>query len=183
MEDKKIVELFFERDESALLQTSAKYGAYCSKIALNILGDPEDAGECMNDTLLRTWNSIPPNKPENLKAYLGKIARNLAIDRYDNMSAEKRGGGQYALALEEMSECIADEMSSADNTELSSIIDSFLEKQDKDKRIIFVKRYFYMDPVKEIAKAMSISESKVKTTLFRLRNSLKEELKKEGITI
>ena len=97
MEDTKIIELFFKRDEGALLQASAKYGAYCSKIAMNVLGSLEDASECMNDTLLRAWNSIPPNKPENLKAYLGRIARNIALDRYDSLTAEKRGGGQYAL--------------------------------------------------------------------------------------
>ncbi|MBO4818873.1 MAG: RNA polymerase sigma factor, partial [Firmicutes bacterium] len=165
MEDTKIIELFFSRDESALLQTSAKYGAYCSSIAFNVLGNSEDASECMNDTLLRAWNSIPPQKPESLKAYLGRIARNLAIDRYDKLNAEKRGGGQYELALEELAECIADTNDQADSSELSQIINDFLKKLDADKRIIFVKRYFYLDPVKQIAKDLSMSESNVKTTL------------------
>lgn len=183
MEDTKIIELFFSRDENALLQIAAKYGSYCSSIAYNVLGSSEDASECMNDTLLRAWNSIPPTKPENLKAYLGRIARNLAIDRYDKMSAEKRGGGQYELALDELSECIADANASVETGELTKFINAFLEKQDKEKRMIFVKRYYYLDPVKKISKDMSLSESKVKTTLFRLRNSLKEELQKEGINI
>ena len=183
MEDIKIIELFFSRDESALLQTSAKYGAYCSSIAFNVLGNSEDANECMNDTLLRAWNSIPPQKPENLKAYLGRIARNLAIDRYDRNTAEKRGGGQYELALEELAECVADTQDHSGASDLAQIINAFLKKQEKEKRIIFVKRYFYMEPVKQIAKDMSLSESNVKTTLFRLRNSLREELSKEGISI
>ena len=183
MEDTKIIELFFKRDEGALLQASAKYGAYCSKIAMNVLGSLEDASECMNDTLLRAWNSIPPNKPENLKAYLGRIARNIALDRYDSLTAEKRGGGQYALALEELSECIADDKTAVDEAGIGEAINAFLAKQDKDKRIVFVKRYFYMDSVKEIARSMSMSESNVKTTLFRLRSSLKDELCKEGISI
>jgi RNA polymerase sigma-70 factor (ECF subfamily) len=183
MEDDRIIELFFSRDENALLQASAKYGAYCSSIALNVLGNSEDAGECMNDTLLRAWNSIPPQRPVSLKAYLGKIARNLALDRYDRLTAEKRGGGQYVLALDELAECVADTDRFAEKTEISGIINAFLEKQEKEKRIIFVKRYFYMDPVKKIAKDMGMSESNVKTTLFRLRNGLKEELQKEGIRI
>ena len=183
MDDSKIIKLFFDRDESALLQTSAKYGAYCSSIAFNVLGNSEDAGECMNDTLLRAWNSIPPQEPASLKAYLGRIARNLALDRYDKMKAEKRGGGQYELALDELSECIADTDASLEVSELPQLIDAFLAEQDAEKRKIFVKRYFYMDPVKKIAKDMSMSESNVKTTLFRLRNSLKELLLKEGIEI
>ena len=183
MEDTKIIELFFSRDENALLQASAKYGAYCSSIAFNVLGNTEDAGECMNDTLLRAWNSIPPQKPENLKAYLGRIARNLAIDRYDKLTAEKRGGGQYELAIDELAECIADTKDHTGMSDLSEIVNDFLKKQEKDKRVIFVKRYFYLDPVKKIAKDLSISESNVKTTLFRLRNALKEELSKEGINI
>ena len=183
MEDDRIIELFFSRDENALLQASAKYGAYCSSIALNVLGNAEDAGECMNDTLLRAWNSIPPQRPVSLKAYLGKIVRNLALDRYDRLTAEKRGGGQYELALDELAECVADTDRFAEKTEISGIINAFLEKQEKEKRIIFVKRYFYMDPVKKIAKDMGMSESNVKTTLFRLRNGLKEELQKEDIRI
>lgn len=183
MEDSKIIELFFDRDENALLQTSAKYGAYCSSIAFNVLGNPEDAGECMNDTLLRAWNSIPPQRPQSLRAYLGRIARNLALDRYDRLTAEKRGGGQYELALDELSECIAETERPYEDSQLSALIDAFLEKQDAEKRKMFVKRYFYLDPVKKIAKDLSVSESKVKTTLLRLRNSLKEELQKEGINI
>ena len=183
MEDTKIVELFFSRDESALLQTSAKYGAYCSSIAFNVLGNSEDASECMNDTLLRAWNSIPPQKPASLKAYLGRIARNLALDRYDKLTAEKRGGGQYELALEELSECIADTEAAVEVSELPGLIDAFLAELGEEKRKIFVKRYFYMDPVKKIAEDLSVSESNVKTTLFRLRSDLKERLVKEGIEI
>ena len=183
MEDSRIIELFFERNENALLQTSAKYGAYISSIALNVLGDPEDAQECMNDTLLKAWSSIPPTRPENLKAYLAKIVRNLAIDVYEKLTAKKRGGGQYELALDELSECIADTEKSMDGAEIAALVDSFLAKQEPVKRKIFVKRYFYLDPVKKIAKDLSVSESKVKTDLFRLRSELKGELEKEGITI
>ncbi len=183
MEDNKIIELYLNRDESALLQTSAKYGAYCSTIAFNILGSAEDARECMNDTLLRTWKSIPPAKPSSLKSYLGRIARNLALDRYDQRTAEKRGGDQVDLALEELSECIADNKEELNDGEITAVINAFLETQDKQKRIIFVKRYFNLESVKDIAKEMSISESNVKTTLFRLRTGLREALQKEGINI
>lgn len=183
MEDTNIIELFFERDEKAILLSSAKYGAYISTIALNILGNSEDAGECLNDTLLKAWNSIPPQRPGNLKSYLGRIARNLAIDRHDMLSAEKRGGGQYDIALDELGECIGSIDDSLDAGDISKVINSFLEKQETSKRKIFVKRYFYMDSIKAIAKDMRLSESNVKTTLFRLRNDLKEELTKEGINI
>jgi len=183
MEDIKIIELYMNRDEKALLQTSAKYGAYCSSIAFNVLENSEDAMECMNDTLLKAWNSIPPQRPSNFKAYLAKITRNLALDRYDKMNAEKRGGGQYDLALEELGECIPSVEEAIGEDRLTDIINAFLEKQEKDKRIMFVKRYYYLDPVKKIAQDMSVSESNVKTSLFRLRSSLKEELSKEGINI
>lgn len=184
MEDQKIIELFNERNEIAILQLSAKYGAYFNTVAFNILKSAVDAEECVNDTLLRVWNCIPPQKPGNLKAFCARITRNLSIDRYDAARAQKRGGGELSVALDELSECIAGDADITLGDEgVSQVINRWLEGLDPIKRKLFVRRYFYLDPVKDIAKQYFLSESNVKTTLFRLRESLRDELKKEGIEI
>lgn len=184
MEDNKIIELFQNRNEEALLNTQAKYGAYLRTVAFNVLEDAEDALECVNDTLLRAWNSIPPQKPLNFKAYLAKIARNAALDRYDRATAAKRGGGQVELALEELSDCIADAEDIAfSDGEISRIIDEYLKSKDEKKRKLFMRRYFYLDSISDIAKKCGISESNVKTTLFRMREELQGELSKKGVSI
>jgi len=186
MEDNRIVDLYWGRNEEAITQSSEKYGAYCKTIAYNILYDDNDSEECVNDTWLRAWNAIPPAKPGSLKAFLGRITRNLAIDRYDAAKAKKRGGGAYDVVLDEMAEVIADESPQSkamEELELTEILNAFLEKLSPEKRKLFMCRYWYMDSIRDIASFYNISESKVKTTLFRTREELKAVLEKEGITI
>ena len=182
MEDKEIIGLFNSRSESAIEATQRKYGAYCNTIAFNILSDAQDAEECVSDALLRVWNAIPPAVPACLRSFIGRITRNLALDRYDSRSAEKRGGGQMALALEELAESLPAPEDQAAG-EISAILNVFLEDLSRDERVIFVRRYWYLDPVKDIAQKLGFGESKVKTSLFRARKQLRALLTKEGIKI
>lgn len=183
MDDSKIVELFLSRNEEAIKQTQEKYSRYCDYIASNILSSKEDAEECVNDTLLRAWNSIPPAKPQNLKSYLGTITRNLALDRYDRNTAKKRSGVE--LVFEELSECLPDS-TGRDITEeltLKSALNEFLSSIGERKRIIFLQRYWYLSSVKDIAENNGLSENNVKVILLRLRAKLKKFLEKEGINL
>ena len=184
MEDNKIVDLYLERSELAITETDRKYGRYCHYIAYNILYSDEDAKECVNDTYLKTWNSIPPHKPVKLSTFLGKITRNTAFDKYDYNTAEKRLGNM-TLALEEMNDCIpkSDSDEFTDELVLKDIINRFLESLQPEKRVIFVRRYWYVSSIKEIAKDYALSESKVKVNLLRTRNKFKEFLEKEGVTL
>lgn len=184
MDDRQILELYNERSEAALSETAAKYGRYCHTIAYNILLNNEDTEECVNDTYLKAWESIPPQYPNNLSAFLGKITRNLALDKYRYYSREKRNNGQAALALEELLECVP----AMSNTEqviednyLVEVLNRFLKGIPAEKRRIFMQRYWYLRSIQEIAKELAISESKVKMTLLRLRSKLKQVLEKEGI--
>ena len=186
MEDEKIVDLYWDRREDAITQSQVKYGRYCHSIAYNILYSDEDSEECVSDTWLRAWGAIPPARPASLKAFLGKITRNLALDRYDAAKAKKRGGGETDTALDELAEVIPDASSQAsaiEEIELTEILNDFLATLSPEKRRIFMRRYWYMDPVKDIAEFYGVSESKVKTTLFRCREELKTVLTKEGISI
>lgn len=185
MEDSHIVNLFFERSEQALTELSEKYEKLCRRISVNILGNEDDAQECINDSYLGLWNTIPPERPENLKYYLCRIVRNNAIKRYHANTALKRNS-RYDVALQELEECLPDEnsiekvLSAAEITEL---IDSFLEYQKKENRIIFVRRYFFGDSITEIAERMKMSENNISVRLNRMRKSLKNHLEKEGIKI
>lgn len=181
MEDVKIIELYNMRSEVAIAQTAVKYGAYANRIAFNILKNIEDSEECVSDSYLKLWNSIPPQRPNNLKLFLAKIVRNSALDRYDMQTALKRGGGQVELCLEELDECIPSKEMSEEG--ITDVINAFLEKQDPKKAKIFIRRYWYLDSIKDIAIMCASSESSVKTTLFRMREALKEELNQEGINI
>lgn len=185
MEDKKIIELFNERSELAVATVEKQYGNYLNKIAKNILGDDSDAEECVNDTYLKAWDSIPPNYPSNLKIYLGKITRNLSLDVLDKNTAIKRGGSVADIVLDELSEIIPDSRveKNQESAEIIETINKFLENQTGENRKIFVRRYWYLDSVLDIAKLYHLSESKVKTTLFRMRKGLKEELLREGIQV
>ena len=186
MEDFEIVEMYWDREENAIAQTDRKYGKYCRKIAYSILFDREDTEECVNDTYLQTWNSIPPQRPEKLSTYVGKICRNIAINLYDKMSAAKRGGTQTDACLDEMAEVVgrsSDVEETLDLTLLTDAINKFLRRCEKQTRIIFVQRYWYMVPVSRIAAENNISESKVKMTLLRTREKLKEFLQEEGYSI
>ena len=186
MDDKKIVELFLERNEDAVKKSSEKYGKYCYFIANNILDCAEDSEECVNDTLLRAWNSIPPNKPDSLKAYLGRIARNLALDTYHRKKAQKRSS-HIELAYDEISELVSlDASSDTDATNeiaVKNAINEFLASLTSEKRIIFMQRYWYLCSVKDIAEKNGMSQANVKITLMRLRGQLKKFLEKEGINL
>ncbi|MBQ8288333.1 MAG: sigma-70 family RNA polymerase sigma factor [Clostridia bacterium] len=180
----RIIDLYFARSEEAIAETAACYGAYCKKIAGSILCSDEDTEECVNDTWLKAWDSIPPNRPHNLKAYLAKITRNLAIHRREKERAEKRGGGEVPLVLSELAECVPDTSSAEDGfskNALTDALDRFLGGLSREKRVVFLRRYWYNASVAEIARDMGLSESKVKSILHRLRSQLKLLLEKEGI--
>lgn len=185
MDDSGIVELYYSRSESAIRESSKKYGRYCGFIAKNILGSAEDSEECLNDTWLHAWNSIPPAKPVSLKGFLGKITRNLALSRLEKLSAQKRGGGELTQALEELNECISPERSETrlERAELSRIINAFLQSEERENAVLFMKRYWYLVPIGALSKELRLSESAVKMRLSRMRGRLREQLNKEGYDI
>ncbi|MBQ8816650.1 MAG: sigma-70 family RNA polymerase sigma factor [Lachnospiraceae bacterium] len=186
MEDKQIIELFWARAEQAITATDEKYGKYCYYIAYNILHSNEDSEECVNDTYLKAWESIPPHRPERLAAFLGKITRNLSINKYKYLTAGKRGEGQYEMALEELNECIPSAVSVEqimEDRELSEVFNRFLEMLPVEKRKVFMRRYWYFSPVKEIAAEYGMSESKVKMSLLRTRSAFRQYLEKEGVAL
>ena len=184
MEDHQITQLFWQRNEAAIGAARDKYGAYCRSIALAVLGDQEDAFECENDTYLAAWNSIPPNQPKSLSAYLGKLTRRIALNRLRSSQTAKRGGGQAEISLQELGDVIAlndDLMQRIEQRELSSLISGFLRKQPDTPRRIFIRRYWYCDSIREIAQSFHFRESRVKMILLRTRNQLREFLVKEGV--
>lgn len=186
MDDRQIIELYNQRDENAIKETSDKYGNYCFSIANNILDCKQDSEECINDTWLHTWNSIPPQKPNCLKAFLAKITRNLSLNRYKEKTRDKRGSGEVVLALDEMDEFLAgtsDVVSEYEQKEFLAMLNRFLYSLPERERSIFILRYFYMDSTKSIAQACSIKESNVLMILSRTRKKLKETLEREGYTI
>ena len=183
MEDKKIIDLYFDRNELAIQETSNKYGHYCFSVAYNILFNREDSEECVSDTWRTTWNLIPPNRPNKFKFYLAKITRGIALNMFRKITAEKRGGLETDVVFEELENTLA---SSADpqqdfrQKELSEFLNRFLNRQSQRERNLFIRRYFYMESVKKIAKQFNLTESNVSVILNRVRNSLKEELREEG---
>lgn len=186
MEDHEIIELYWLRSETAISATDKKYGKYCHTISYNILHNSEDSAECVNDTYLQAWKSMPPKRPEKLSAYLGKIVRNLSLNRFRRYAAEKRGFGQTELVLSELEECIPSAHGveqSFDDALLVEAINRFLHEQPEQKRNIFIHRYWYMHPIRKIAGSFGMSESKTTSLLFRMRNELKAQLEKEGIVI
>ena len=185
MNDSAIIELFRQRSEDALRETEQKYSRYLTAIARNILADEEDSRECVNDTYLRAWNTIPPQIPQRLSAYLGKITRELSISRWRANNAAKRGGSQYAVSLDELEECIPDNSAEHDCEAalLQKVLCEFVRALPNKPRRIFVCRYFFCDPIKDIAGYFAMSEAAVKTTLFRTRKKLKKHLEQEGFTV
>jgi RNA polymerase sigma-70 factor (ECF subfamily) len=183
MDDDKIIELFWERSEDAIRETEAKYGRYMTSVASNILTDEQDRRECISDALLAAWNAIPPAKPPVLKLYLAKITRNLAVNKWRRLSAEKRRGGQTAAVFDELAE-LPDEKDPAqevaDSMALAQALSSFLRASGKIKRAVFIKRYWLFMPIKEIARSTGLSESNVKVMLHRMRSELRKHLAKEG---
>lgn len=186
MEDSKIIDLYFNRSETAITETSLKYGNYLGCISRNILYNNEDAAECVNDTYLHAWNAIPPSRPSAFRIWLGTITRNLSFDRYKKQRAQKRGRNEAELLLSELSECIpapANIEKAMEDQEIAQLISGFLQKQSQENRIIFLRRYWYGDSILQISRRFSISESKVKSSLFRTRNLLRRYLEKEGVNL
>ena len=186
MRDEKIIDLYWERNEQAIKHTDEKYGKYLTKIAFNILADTEDSKESVNDTYLAAWNSMPPQRPTALSAYLGKITRQISIDIFRKRNREKRKGSEYAVSYDEISEVL----SAGDMTEeqvqaklLGEAINRFLSDQPKEVRNLFIGRYYFLDPLKEAARYCGMSEGKAKSILYRTRILLKEYLQKEGFEI
>ena len=183
MDDRTIIQHYWDREERALSETAEKYGRFCSSIADNILKNREDTKECVNDTYLKTWNTIPPQRPEIFPAFLGKIVRNLAVDRYRMSGSERRGGGQTETVLEELDECLPDRSAEieCEVSELSIALDEFLETLPEKKRKILVLRYWYTESVQDIAVELHMSESNVSATLNRLRKKLRSYLTERGL--
>lgn len=183
MEDNQIVELYWARSEDAILHTQKKYGAYCTSIAGHILQNGEDVCECVNDTYLAAWNAMPPQKPAVLSAFLGKLTRRIAIDRWRALSAQKRGGNAVTIALEELGECIpcgSNPEKEVETKELAGAISCFLRTLPYIQRKIFLMRYFEMASMMQIQEELQISGAKAKSMLHRMRRKLKDYLLEEG---
>lgn len=184
MEDHLIVELYWERSENAIAETSSKYGSYCYSIAYNILANAEDAEESVNDTYLGAWNNMPPHCPSILSTFLGKITRRTSINKWQKGNAGKRGGGEIVLALDELENCIPDGNSvenEIDAAELAKMIDAFIMSLPITERRVFICRYWYLDSISAICQQFGFSQSKVKTMLHRTRSKLLSYLIKEGV--
>ena len=185
MTDEEIISLFFERSEQAISELAAKHGKAVARIVRNILSDEEDVKECVNDTWLGVWNSIPPNRPDPLRAYVCRIARNLAAKKYHSNTAEKRNS-QYDLALDELEEVLSGRDSAEEAfeaKELRAAINGFLASLNASDRFLFMRRYWYSDPVKDIAKMAESTPNSVTVRLFRIREKLRRYLEKEGLPV
>ena len=185
MEDSRIIELYFLRSEQAITETAEKYGAVTKKLAYNILHDLQDAEECVNDTYLGAWNTIPPQKPNPLLTYLCKILRNLAIKKYHSKTAAKRNS-TYDVALDELENCFPSSDSvedSFDAAETARSINAFLKSLSPENRILFVRRYWHADSIEDLAELFSVSPHTVSVRLNRIREKLKKHLRKEGVSL
>lgn len=183
MDDIRIVELYWNRSEEAITRTASKYGKYLYSISYNILNNKEDAEESVNDTYTKAWYSMPPQRPTFLNTFLGKITRNISIDKWRKANTNKRGGGEIPLVLEELEECIADKAKVEQAVELKQLaeaINNYVKALPPAEQQVFVCRYWYMDSIDTICKQFHFSESKVKSMLYRTREKLRTELEKEG---
>lgn len=185
LEDVEIVNLYWLRDESAIAETDKRYRGYLMKIAINVLNDAEDGQEAVNDTYLKAWNAMPPHKPSLLSAFLGKITRQLSIDRLRNKTREKRGGSEYQLSLDELCDCVGKDNPEMEyeTAELGKAISAYLRSISEEKRAVFVWRYYFCEPIKDICERLGESESSVKSRLHRIRLGLKQHLESEGFEI
>ena len=184
MEDTRIIDLYWQRNPAAIGETDKKYGPYCFSIAYNLLASREDSEECVQDTYMGAWNAMPPHRPGKLAAFLGKLTRSIAIDRYRRNHARKRGGDQVRLALDELSWCVADSRSLEEEWEkraLSEALDRFLAALPPVQRRVFLRRYWALASIEEIAADFGYSRSKVSSMLLRLRKKLRATLEKEGL--
>ena len=186
MEDHEIIDLYWAREERALEESDRKYGRLCRSVAYQILNSREVSEECVNDTWLRSWQAMPPHRPGILSAFFSKITRNLSLDRYKAARAEKRGGGQLPLALDELAGCLPSAQNveqEAELQELTRLLDRFLRTLPQKECCIFLRRYWYLDGVKEIAKRYDMAEGSVKSSLYRTRQKLKTVLEREGVPV
>lgn len=186
MQDERIVELYWQREEDAIKETEQKYSHYLYKVAYNILADREDSKESVNDTYFSAWNSMPPNKPVVLSTYLGKLTRRISIDIFRKKNRQKRKASEYAISLEELEECLTEGDATMENVDarlLAQAINRFLRELPEEARNTFIGRYYFLDSVKEVAKYCSMSESKAKSLLYHTRAGLKTYLEKEGYQI
>lgn len=184
MEDSQILELYFARSELAIQETDTKYGGYCYKIAYSILANREDSEESVSDTWLSAWNIIPPRRPARLATFLGKLTRNISIDRWRKISARKRGNGEVDIALEELGECVCGQKSVEDaliQKEVIACLNRFLAALSDDERTVFLCRYWYVNSLEEIAEKTGFSVGKIKSMLHRTRGRLSKRLEKEGL--
>ena len=186
MEDGKIIELYWARSQQAIAESEQKYGRYCHTIARHILEREEDAEECVNDTWLRAWNAMPPQRPGILSAFFGKLTRNLSLDRWRQARAAKRGGGQTEVALQELEDCLPDRRrpeEALEAGETAALISAFLRRQPQLDRVLFVRRYFHLEPLDELARRLGLTTAQVKSRLHRTRCKLKAALEQEGIAV
>lgn len=186
MDDEGIIQLYWDRNDQAIRITSEKYGHYCKSIARNILDNDEDAEECVNDTYLNAWNSMPTHWPEQLAAYLGKITRNLSFNKYKYHHAGKRGGGEIAIVLDELADCVSDTDNIEqiiDRRELAKAINLFVRGLSTKRRELFIRRYWYADPILKIAADYGMLPGSVSKTLERTRKQLKEYLTERGFEL
>ena len=183
MEDREIVELFWARDEGAIPAARERYGARLTALAERLLRSPQDAEECVSDTWLAAWGSMPPHRPQALRMFFAKLTRRLAFNRYKANTAEKRGGGQLPLVLEELAECVAgseDVQQQVEDRELGRLVRDFVHALPQRERDLFLRRYFFAEPVKEIAQRYGITANHASVILRRVRGKLRAELEKEG---
>jgi RNA polymerase sigma-70 factor (ECF subfamily) len=183
MTDEKIIDLYWARSEKAIEETDRAYGRYFTSIAYGILKNQEDAKETVNDTYLAAWNSMPPERPRHLKAFLGAVTRRLSINRAEYNRAKKRGGGEYTLVLDELAECVSGSEDLAESVALQNALNGFLRNLKPEPRRVFILRYWHMRSVEELATELGMSESRVKSMLMRTRKSLKKYLVQEGFVI
>ena len=185
MDDEKIIELYWQRDEDAITETASKYGKLCRFITGNILASDRDCEEVVNDTYLAAWNAIPRQRPNRFSVFLSRIARNLALKRYDHDAAAKRNP-KAVCSLEELGDCVSGRENvenEVENRRVEDLISSFLWEQPEDRRHVFVLRYWYFEPISAISRRTGFSESKVKSMRFQLRKSLREFLESEGVEL
>ena len=186
MEDGKIIDLYWARSQQAIEASEEKYGPYCHTIARRILDREEDAEECVNDTWLHAWNAMPPQRPNVLSAFFGKLTRNLSLDRWRRLRAAKRGGNQVEVALHELEDCLPDHRRPDEELEAgetAALISAFLRRQSELDRVLFVRRYFHLEPLNDLAEHFGLTAGQVRSRLHRMRNRLKQELEKEGVAV
>lgn len=186
MEDHQIIQLYWDRDQSAIAETDGKYGSFLHSLSWNILRSHNDAEECVNDTYLRTWNSIPPTRPTAFRAWLGRIARNLSLDRWKLSTAEKRGGAGADLLLGELEDCVPsprDTEKTLEDQEIAALISTFLRTLTAENRWMFLRRYWYGESISDIARQLRCGDGRVKSALHRTRGALRRYLEQEGVVL